>query len=70
MTEKIKPILVKISKLNLKPGDYLVLRFPPDKYSHADVIDVAESIGQAFPDLRVLLFYDDIQIDIVHQEEK
>ena len=68
--EKLKVIEMKIGKIKLEEGDYLVFRFPDD----ADIqwLDRASKyLENNFPDLakRTIIMNSNVKIYVIHEDE-
>ena len=68
--EKLKVIEMKIGKIKLEEGDYLVFRFP----DHADFkwLNNAENyLKNNFPDLakRTIIMNSNVKIYVIHEDE-
>ena len=68
--EQIKILSLKIGRINLGDGDYLVIKFP-ENTDTATLDKSADLIIRNFPELahRIILCGGDIKIFVVHDEK-
>lgn len=60
----IKPVIIEIAKLQMQPGDRLLLKFPPHVGPEA-LREIATGIQLAMPDLPVLVIPADIEASVL-----
>jgi len=72
MTDKtVEIIQLELNKLHLEENDYLVFKFKDD-VSASDIYSVQDALSKALPKLsnKIILLQKDIEIYVVHKEDK
>ena len=65
----IEAVTVEIAKLDLEPGDRLMVRIPK-KLKREHAVAFYEELRLALPDIKVLMVHGDVEFSVVRRDDE